>query len=241
MSRNKRSDLTKSSYRLVVLFILISININILSAQIVGVVKKGGAPKEKGTPIGTTITTTHSIGESYGGGIVFFVYDNGQHGLIAAKTDQSTGIEWGSNSYKYTRAMADGVGAGLKNTAIIIATQVALDRNKNLDPKIYAASICNEYSVRVDGVTYGDWYLPSKHELNLMYANIGQGALSPNTNIGGFGNHDYWSSTEANAFQNEVAKSEGYYLFAWMQRFHNGTQDYQVKNVNLYVRAIRAF
>jgi hypothetical protein len=88
MSRNKRSDLTKSSYRLVVLFILISININILSAQIVGVVKKGGAPKEKGTPIGTTITTTHSIGESYDGGIIFYVTPNGRHGLIAETQDQ---------------------------------------------------------------------------------------------------------------------------------------------------------
>jgi hypothetical protein len=29
----------------------------------------------------------HYIGESYGGGIVFYVYDNGQHGLIAATVD----------------------------------------------------------------------------------------------------------------------------------------------------------
>jgi hypothetical protein len=36
--------------------------------------------------------TTHYIGESYGGGIVFYVYDGGQHGLIAATDDQSTGI-----------------------------------------------------------------------------------------------------------------------------------------------------
>ncbi|HEY5591667.1 MAG TPA: hypothetical protein VIK55_11690, partial [Paludibacter sp.] len=31
-----------------------------------------------------TIPTAHTIGESYGGGIVFYIYDNGQHGLIAA-------------------------------------------------------------------------------------------------------------------------------------------------------------
>ena len=34
--------------------------------------------------------TTHTIGDSYGGGIVFYVYDGGQHGLIAATTDQSS-------------------------------------------------------------------------------------------------------------------------------------------------------
>jgi len=30
----------------------------------------------------------HYIGESYGGGIIFYVYDNGLHGLIAASSDQ---------------------------------------------------------------------------------------------------------------------------------------------------------
>ena len=38
------------------------------------------------------VSNTHYISESYGGGIVFYVYDNGQHGLIAATADQSTGI-----------------------------------------------------------------------------------------------------------------------------------------------------
>ncbi len=36
----------------------------------------------------------HYIGESYGGGIVFYVYDNGRHGLIAATSDQSTSLVW---------------------------------------------------------------------------------------------------------------------------------------------------
>ncbi len=35
------------------------------------------------------VSNTHYIGESYGGGIVFYVYDNGQHGLIASTADQS--------------------------------------------------------------------------------------------------------------------------------------------------------
>ena len=39
------------------------------------------------------VTNTHYIGESYGGGIVFYVYDNGQHGLIVATADQSSGIQ----------------------------------------------------------------------------------------------------------------------------------------------------
>ena len=173
-----------------------------------------------------TWTGTHYIGESYGGGIVFYVYDNGKHGLIAATSDQSTGIRWYGGSNTNTRSRADGVGAGLKNTAIIIANQGAVDGNA------FAATVCNEYFVTVDGVTYGDWYLPSKYELNLMYTKIGQGAPSPNTNVGGFADdHFYWSSTE---YATNVA---------WDQYFTKGGggQIYDVKGFSNYVRAVRAF
>ena len=124
-----------------------------------GVIGADGAQGETGADGNFA---SHAIGDTYGGGIVFYVYDNGQHGLIAATADQSTGIRWYGGSYTNTRARADGVGAGLKNTAIIIANQGSVDGNA------FAATVCNEYSVTVAGVTYGDWYLPSKHELNLI-------------------------------------------------------------------------
>ena len=38
--------------------------------------------------------TTHSIGESYGGGIVFFITPDALHGLIAETVDQSTSVSW---------------------------------------------------------------------------------------------------------------------------------------------------
>jgi hypothetical protein len=162
-----------------------------------------------------TWTGTHYIGESYGGGKVFYVYDNGKHGLIAATSDQSTGIRWYGGSYTNTRARGDGVGAGLKNTAIIIAIQGSVDGNA------FAATVCNEYSVTVDGVTYGDWYLPSKHELNLLY--------SQKTVVGGFASDYYWSSSEYD------------YNYAWIQYFSSGSQ-YGLNKFNPgYVRAIRAF
>ncbi|MEW6606776.1 MAG: DUF1566 domain-containing protein [bacterium] len=167
-----------------------------------------------------TVQTTaagggHYIGESYGGGIVFYVYDNGQHGLIAATADQSTSMRWYAGTYIRTRAQADGVGAGKANTAIIIASQ------GDGDGATYAARVCNEYSVTVDGVTYGDWYLPSKHELNSLY--------QQKDVVGGFGSYVYWSSTEI---------SSG---VAWGQSFDYGGQNYANKNVTLRVRAVRAF
>ena len=50
------------------------------------------------------------------------------------------------------------------NTAIAIATQMADDESGN-----FAAKVCADYSVTVGGVTYGDWYLPSQYELNLLF------------------------------------------------------------------------
>jgi hypothetical protein len=162
-----------------------------------------------------TTANMHHIGESYGGGIVFYVYDNGQHGLIAATADQSTGIRWYAGTYTNTMAMADGVGAGKVNTSIIIANQ------GYGDGATYAARICNEYSVTVGSVTYGDWYLPSKFELNLL--------CLQRTMVGGFADFYYWSSTE------------GSNNFAWFQYFGDGTQNNGSKIKTAYVRAIRAF
>ncbi len=160
-------------------------------------------------------STAHYIGQSYGGGIVFYVYDNGQHGLIAATADQSTSMRWFGGSYTNTRARADGVGAGLKNTAIIIANQGPVDG------AAFAATICNEYSVTVNGVVYGDWYLPSKRELNLLYINKNV--------VGGFATFVFWSSTE-------VVDGN-----AWYQNFGDGNQGGTNESSASYVRAIRAF
>jgi len=108
------------------------------------------------------VSNTHYIGESYGGGIVFYIYDNGQHGLIAAIADQSSGIAWYNGTYRITGTSGDGLNAGAMNTAMIVATQMADDPNGN-----FPAKVCADYAVSVGGVTYGDWYLPSKYELNL--------------------------------------------------------------------------
>jgi hypothetical protein len=162
----------------------------------------------------------HYIGESYGGGIVFYVYDNGQHGLIAATANQSTGIRWYNGGYRVNGATGDGLLDGVMNTAIIVATQMADDQAGN-----FAAKVCADYSVTVGGITYGDWYLPSKYELNLLYQ---QRAV-----VGGFANNYYWSSTEYN------------FDYVWIQNLSNGSQATYFKGyveINTgYVRAIRAF
>lgn len=165
--------------------------------------------------VGTTINATypvHYIGESYGGGIVFWVDASGQHGLIAATADQSNGITWYNDGYIETGATLDAVYAGMSNTNTIIAKQGA---------GTYAAQICAEYSVTVNNEYYDDWYLPSKYELNLLYLQ--------KTAIGGFAGAYYWSS------------SEFIYMYAYLQYFGSGYQDFGGKEIHYYVRAIRAF
>lgn len=164
-------------------------------------------------------STVHYIGERYGGGVVFYVYDNGQHGLIGSVIDQNVSF-WSPSGF-LTFARGNGMGAGLKNTAIIIGCSAAVF---NAQPTFFsAASTCNEYAVTSGGVSYGDWYLPSKYELNLLYL---QRSIMPLINS----TANYWSSSEVDLNT------------AWCQSFLNGFQFAGTKSANtVSIRAIRAF
>ena len=169
--------------------------------------------KSDGSGRGVWVAETgHYIGESYCGGIVFWVDETGKHGLIAATDDQSIGIQWGNGSIDVTAATGDGVGAGEMNTMLIVSGQ----RDGS-----YAAKLCADLVITDGGVDYGDWYIPSKYELNLMYLQ--------KATIGGFASYPYWSSNEYN------------YFMAWGQNFSSGVQGGVSKNAAYYVRAVRAF
>ncbi len=157
-----------------------------------------------------------AIGQTYKGGIIFYLDASGCHGLISAPTDQSTGIGWYNGSYTNTTAFASCVGCGDGNTSMIVYNQGA---------GTYAAKLCSDLSLG----GYSDWYLPSKYELNLMYQNIGQGNALGLGNVGGFANNFYWSSTEDDSYS------------AWGQYFFSGYQLDDPKGTNYYVRAVRAF
>ena len=175
------------------------------------------------TGLGTTASPyivgnpTLTIGQSYQGGIIFWLDATGQHGLIAATVDQSTGIQWYNSVDRYTGTTGDGLYAGEMNTAMIVAAQISDNQTGN-----FAAKVCADYSVTVSGINYGDWYLPSKYELNLLY-------LQKNV-VGGFADEPYWSSTELSDSQ------------ARLQYFNDGYQSINAKSTTTsYVRAIRSF
>jgi hypothetical protein len=50
---------------------------------------------------------TLTIGQSYQGGIIFWLDATGQHGLIAATADQSASMRWYAGTNTYTMALAD--------------------------------------------------------------------------------------------------------------------------------------
>jgi len=159
-----------------------------------------------------------AIGDTYQGGIIFYLDGNGG-GLIAALADQSSGpsgIKWYNGSNVTTGATGTAIGTGSANTDAIILAQGATETS-------YAAGLARAYT---DG-TYTDWFLPSKDELDLMHSNIGQG--SSTDNIGNFAIGYYWSSTE-------VDNSN-----AWRQYFGIGYQNYGGKDGPYSVRAVRAF
>jgi hypothetical protein len=161
-----------------------------------------------------------AIGDTYQGGIVFWLDGNGG-GLIAAPTDQSTGAEWGCYGTVVSGADGTVIGTGAQNTIDIV--------NNNCSPNTagnsIAADICD--TLTIGG--YSDWFLPSKAELNLMYQNIGQGNILGLGNVGGFASYYYWSSKEGN------------YDYAWQQYFYSGGQGATYKYNTFYVRAVRAF
>lgn len=174
--------------------------------------------------------TAKKIGDHFGGGIIFYVDTTGQHGLIASLSDhwsdQSFFIQWFNGINKVTGATGDGVGAGATNTAIIVAAQSNDTPGGN-----FAAKIAADFSVQEDGLTactgavdeicHGGWYLPSKHELNLLY--------QQKDVVGGFAVGNYWSSTEFDAND------------AWYQHFSLSDQSYVPKPNAFSVRAVRAF
>ncbi len=144
------------------------------------------ATNDANTVYGTQISfiAFAAVGDSYQGGKVAYVlqssdpgYDaNTPHGLIAATSDQSTGIRWYNGYYETTGATSTAIGTGLSNTNSIITSQGATATS-------YAAGLARAYN----GGGYTDWYLPSLDELNKLYLN--RAAI-------GFANNSYWSSTE---------------------------------------------
>ena len=181
------------------------------------------------TPIPDSVPQL-TIGDFYKGGKIAYILQLGdpgyisgeQHGIIAAISDFDVDqyqdlVKWWNGSYTNTGATGELIGTGKVNTDKIIASQG--------NTGFYAAKLCADYSVIENGITYDDWYLPSRNELYMLYLN--------KTTNDGFSTGSYWSSTESG---NDAV----FCLFDYgnSTNVHFGYND---KEAGGRVRAIRAF
>ena len=167
---------------------------------------------------------TYKIGDFAHGGIVFWVDETKQHGLVCAKQDQISATKWFAGKFGSTYARGNGLFAGKSNNTLIISTQVFYDDSD------YAARICNQLEVIENSVLYGDWYLPSVFELKLLSQSL---AIINNTSTNNEGsallNSFYWSSTEASSNNAKIVNVS------------NAQESSVFKSSQNPVRAIRSF
>lgn len=162
----------------------------------------------------------YEVGETGpAGGIVFYdkgFYSDGWRYLEYAPSNFRN-VYWGPYGLVIAGTGTE-VGAGKKNTELIVKV---LDRRRD---KGLAAQVCRDFTLN----GYKDWFLPSKDELNLLYAYLEKNAMLGSR----FGFYTwYYSSSYCNDAQ------------AWGHNFMNGYQGgYDISfAAGGDVRAIRSF
>jgi len=166
------------------------------------------------------IITQYEIGDFVEGGIVFYIDETAEHGLVVTNDDFEGVYEWGCYGENVVITNQNtGIGSGLENTQAII-NQGCQTSNQSLTAA--------QASLNAGINSYNDWYLPSRDELYYMYLNIGKGAINTNNNIGDF-EGCYWSSSENTNYS------------AWTFCFDNGNAGMYAKNFTYKIRAIRNF
>jgi hypothetical protein len=171
------------------------------------------ATNSVGTGYGNEILfSSIGVGSFYKGGKVGYIYvsgDNGYsatvpHGLVVphisggslAYGNINDNALWGCQGTNIAGAASTSLNAGDNNTNAIIAACST--------PGI-AARICNDYTVVVGGITYSDWYLPSKVEIEKLITN------RTNTKLAGTYSplNYYWTSTQDSATEAWQAEFSG--------------------------------
>lgn len=172
------------------------------------------ATNSVGTAYGNQVsfqTLSFAVGLAYQGGIIIYLDETLQHGIISATTDQGAGAVWGC--YGFTMGTSPGIGTGQANTTAIV---------NGCGTAGIAAKICDDLILN----GYDDWYMPSIDELYLMYIQRDV--------IGGFAVTEYWSSSEDTTIP--APAYAAHYV-----PFYMGGQAWADKRYQYYVRAVRSF
>lgn len=186
------------------------------------------------------------IGDYFAGGIIFWVapapididgdgdLDNGlvcypedlKIETVAGTGIYNYAIKWGCEGSLITGADSHNVGAGAQNTLDILNPLTGCTEAN------IAAALCA--AIPANGGN--NWFLPSQHELLLLYTNLQLFGCTPSTpgyacptRIGNLSLSYYWSSSERDANVAEVFN------------FSTGAGQGWNKDAGHFVRAIRAF
>ena len=170
-------------------------------------------------------TTACAVGQrGPGGGIVF---------MTPSTLGNTTGLFYEAAPSNWSSPSGDPTSAWCSSTATLLGVASTLTGTGAMDGAAKttlmlglctsgAANLADSYSVTVNGVVYGDWFLPSKGELNQLYIN--------SVVVGGFISGYYWSSSEYGQFS------------PWTQYFSDGSQSGSIgKQIASYLRPVRAF
>ena len=134
----------------------------------------------------------------------------------------------GTTTYNAADCTGAAIGTGKTNTQLLVnamGAETYSSSSGSTKTAAYAAKLCDDLTYTIKGVTYSDWFLPSKDELNLMYVNLHIAGLVC------FADNYYWSSSE-----------DSYYSYsAWLQYFGSGSQNYGSRHISNRVRPVRAF
>jgi hypothetical protein len=155
------------------------------------------------------------LGQEAYGGIVFYIDETGEHGLVGAIEDLGN-LYWGCFSEEIVGADGVEIGTGYQNT---------LDIAVGCSETPIAASEALAY----ESGGYSDWYLPSIDELVEMYSVMGNGGSFQNS--GNQPNY-YGSSSEAD------------YDSWWLVNFIDGVAQFgggSNKHNSFHARVIRSF
>ena len=166
----------------------------------------------------------HAVLGNYAlGGVIFYIDETLNHGLVVALNDNESG-EWGCSDEEILNANDSTLGSGYRNTLAILAS--------DCEPAGISAIIA-AYSASTfisEDTLVNDWYLPSIDELKLLYQErewIDDSLTVYNGKR--FENTTYWSSTQSGT---DKAKSLS---------FGNGSTKSSYKISVNEVRSIRAF
>ena len=170
------------------------------------------------------LDNVNEIGDFNYGGVIFWLNETKDEGLVCAVTDQSSSIRWHNTTQPtITGTTSTSINTGSTNTDLIIAS-LGSD---------FAAGVARAYN----GGGFNDWFLPSVDELKEManniaaidataVANSGTALVADPPNV----SNGYWSSSQQ-------SNGGSVYLVNLLLAGENGALAINFANV----RAVRSF